>query len=115
MIRVHRAYDQPVSLAGRRFLVDRLWPRGIRKADLALEGWLKATAPSNELRHWYHDNPQQWELFRQRYFAELEENPQAWQPLADAAREGDVVLIYSSREVEHNNAVALKEFLEARL
>lgn len=115
MILIQRAYDQPTGPAGSRFLVDRLWPRGIRKADLALDGWLKETAPSNELRRWYHDNPGQWDAFRQRYFAELDAHPGVWQPLLDAARKGDLVLVYSSRETDHNNATALKEFLEARL
>ena len=115
MIRIRRAYEEPTSQDGKRFLIDRLWPRGIRKENLVLDGWLKEAAPSNELRRWYHQDSQQWEAFRQRYYAELEKNPESWQPLLEAARKGNITLVYSARNEEQNNAVALKEFLEAHL
>lgn len=100
----------------KRFLVDRLWPRGVKREELRLDAWLKEAAPSNELRKWYHAEPERWEEFRARYFAELDQNPQGWQPLLDAAAAGAaIVLLYSSKEEEHNNAAALKEYIEMRL
>lgn len=119
MIRIRRAYEPPAKSDGHRFLVDRLWPRGITKEKLAIEAWTKDAAPSNELRHWYHHDPRheidQWNEFRRRYFGELDKNPAAWQPLLDAARAGTITLLYSSKHEDHNNAAALKEFLDRRL
>jgi uncharacterized protein YeaO (DUF488 family) len=115
MLQIKRAYDPPAGSDGERFLVDRLWPRGVRKSSLAIKAWLKDVAPSNDLRNWYHHQPALWEEFRTRYFGELEENPSAWEPLLEAARNGNVTLLYSARHVEHNNAVALKEFLVKKL
>lgn len=110
MIHVHRVYD-PDPPPGRRFLVDRLWPRGVRREALNLEAWLKEVAPSDELRRWFGHDPGRWEAFQERYFQELEAKPDAWAPLLEAAREGDVVLLYAARDREHNNAVALRSFL----
>ena len=115
MLRTQRVYDPPEGKDGQRFLVERLWPRGIKKEALKVEGWLKDVAPSTELRRWFSHDPAKWSEFRRRYFAELDLTPQAWQPLVDAARRGDVTLLYSSRDTEHNNAVALKEYLERQL
>ena len=98
---------------GMRFLVERLWPRGVKKTSLHFHGWLKDVAPSTELRKWFSHDPAKWNEFRQRYFAELEANPQSWKPIVEAARNGTVTLIYSSHDTEHNNAVALEEFLQA--
>lgn len=115
MIKIKRAYEEPSKSDGKRFLVDRLWPRGVTKEELAATAWLKDVAPSNELRHWYHHDPSEWDEFRRRYFRELEAGPQAWQPLVDASKKGTVTLLYSAKHTENNNAVALKEFLEAKL
>ena len=115
MIQVKRVYDPAESADGARFLVDRLWPRGAKKESLAIRAWLKDVAPSNELRTWYHHDPAQWEEFRRRYFIELQENSASWLKLLQAARDGTVTLLYSSRHANHNNAVALKEFLIERL
>lgn len=115
MIKVKRVYEPPAPDDGRRFLVDRLWPRGMKKEALQLDDWWKEVAPSDELRQWFGHDPARWEEFRRRYFAELEAKPAAWQPLLEAARAGDVTLLFSARDEEHNNAVALKAFLEARL
>lgn len=115
MINLHRAYDAKSPGRGPRFLVEQLWPRGIRKSDLPVDGWLKEVAPSTGLRQWFSHDPARWEEFRRRYFRELEANPGAWEPLVEAARQGDVTLVYSSRDTEHNNAVALKAFLEDKL
>lgn len=111
MFKLKRAYDDAEPSDGARFLVDRLWPRGITKASLHIEAWLKDIAPSNELRHWYHHDLGKWAEFRRRYFAELDANPAAWQPLIDAARYGSVTLVYSAHDREHNNAVALADYL----
>jgi uncharacterized protein YeaO (DUF488 family) len=111
MIQLERAYDAESRMDGTRFLVERLWPRGVKKSTLKIESWLKDVAPSTELRKWFSHDPAKWDEFRRRYFAELKANPDAWQPLLEAARHGTVTLVYSSHDTEHNNAVALKEFL----
>ncbi len=111
MIQLERAYDAPGSKDGTRFLVERLWPRGVKKSSLHIKDWLKDVAPSTELRKWFNHDPAKWNEFRQRYFAELKANPQAWRPIIEAAQDGMVTLIYSSHDKEHNNAVALQEFL----
>ncbi len=115
MINLHRAYDAKSPGRGRRFLVERLWPRGVKKNDLPVDGWLKEVAPSTGLRQWFSHDPAKWEEFRRRYYRELDANPTAWVPLLEAAREGDVILEYSSRDTEHNNAVALRAYLLAKL
>jgi uncharacterized protein YeaO (DUF488 family) len=112
MIQVKRAYDPPNSDDGTRFLVDRLWPRGVKKEDLLLEGWLKEVAPSDELRRWFGHDPLKWQDFQERYWAELEDKPEAWQPILDALDQGEVTLIYSARDTKHNNALALKTYIE---
>ncbi len=114
MIKLKRAYDPREKSDGARFLVERLWPRGVKKTELHVDGWLKDVAPSTELRQWFGHDPAKWNQFRQRYFKELEANT-AWEPLLQAARRGTVTLVYSAHDTEHNNAVALKEFLETRI
>ncbi len=112
VVRVYEAGAAPAGAA--RFLVDRLWPRGVKKEALNLKGWLKDLAPSTELRKWYGHDPEKWEEFKTRYFAELEAHPEDLAPLKEALEAGPVVLFYSSRERELNNAVALKEYLERK-
>lgn len=115
MIHIKRVYD-PLSVEdGQRFLVDRLWPRGVKKEDLKIEAWFKDVAPSDELRHWYGHDPDRWCEFNERYFAELDANPETWHPLLEAARKGNITLLYSTRELERNNAVTLRAYLEKRL
>lgn len=114
-IHVKRVYEPAAAADGERFLVDRLWPRGISKADLKLEAWLKDAAPSNELRSWYQHEPEKWPEFQRRYRLELEANPAAWKPLLEAARRTTITLLFSSRELERNNAAALKLFLQKKL
>ncbi len=115
MIHVENVYDRREPGGGARFLVDRLWPRGVRKESIALDGWLREVAPSDALRHWFGHEPARWPEFKKRYFAELDGDPTAWQPLLEAAREGDIVLLEGARDREHNQAVALKEYLEGKL
>ncbi|MGA2050659.1 MAG: DUF488 domain-containing protein [Terracidiphilus sp.] len=114
-IQLKRVYDPLGNEDGSHFLVERLWPRGIKKSALANAQWIKDVAPSTELREWFHHDPGRWEEFRKRYFAELKSRPDALQPILDAARKGEVTLLYSSRDTEHNNAIALKEYLEHHL
>jgi uncharacterized protein YeaO (DUF488 family) len=95
--------------------VDRLWPRGVKKEKLELAGWLREVAPGDALRKWFKHDPARWSEFQRRYAAELERNPQAWQPILEAARKGRVTLLFAAKDAEHNNAVALKAFLEPKL
>ncbi len=115
MISLKRAYEPASSQDGARFLVERLWPRGIKKEKLRIEGWLKDVAPSTELRKWFHHDPARWNEFGERYFAELDAHSEALQPLLEAAKKGKVTLVYSSHDQEHNNAVALKGYLHRKL
>jgi uncharacterized protein YeaO (DUF488 family) len=115
MIRIKRVYDSPAADDGTRFLVERLWPRGMKKEALHMESWLKDVAPSNELRRWFSHDPAKWAEFRRRYTAELDNNRAVWEPILEAARRGTVTLLYSAHDVEHNNALVLKTYLEERL
>ncbi|MGX2040931.1 DUF488 domain-containing protein [Methylocaldum sp. MU1018] len=115
MISVKRVYEVPAPADGERFLVERLWPRGVSRPMLAMTAWIKEAAPSNDLRRWFGHDPAKWTEFRRRYFAELDGKSEALQPLLDAAARGNVTLLYSARDTEHNNAVALAEYLVNRL
>ena len=115
MIQIKRVYEPAAKADGQRFLVERLWPRGIKKEALALNGWQKEVAPSHELRKWFNHDPAKWKEFQRRYRAELDARPETWQPLLEAARAGNLTLLFSARDTEHNNAIVLKAFLEERL
>jgi uncharacterized protein YeaO (DUF488 family) len=115
MIQIKRVYEPPDSHDGRRFLVERLWPRGMKKESLTMEGWLKDVAPSAALRQWFGHDPAKWEEFRQRYAVELENSPAALPLLLDAGRQETVTLLYSAHDREHNSALVLKSFLDERL
>jgi len=112
MIQLKRVYEKEDPDDGVRYLIERLWPRGVKKTSLRIDGWLKDAGPSTELRKWFSHDPAKWQEFRRRYFAELDRTPDAWAPIRDAARHGTVTLLYSSHDTEHNNAVALKEYVE---
>src|SRR5581483_7814138 len=107
-IQVKRVYEPAEPGDGARYLVERLWPRGMSKESLHLTGWIKEVAPSDGLRRWFGHDPAKWEEFVRRYRAELDEHPEAWQPLLAAARQGTITLLYSARDTAHNNAVALQ-------
>jgi len=111
-IHCKRVYDPTGKGDGYRVLVDRAWPRGIRKEDLALDAWRKDLAPSTELRKWFGHEPRRWAGFYQRYHAELRDNDEAVQSLLKACDGRVLTLLYSARDTEHNNAVALKMYLE---
>ena len=115
MIQVKRLYEKAEAADGTRFLVDRLWPRGISKASLPVTAWVKDAAPSTVLRQWFRHDAPKWEEFLERYFAELDANPDAWAPLLEAAKSGPVTLVYSSQDAEHNNAIALAQYLRTKL
>jgi uncharacterized protein YeaO (DUF488 family) len=115
MIKLKRVYDEAKNSDGARYLVDRLWPRGLKKERLQAKGWLKTVAPSDSLRRWFQHDPAKWSEFCRRYLAELEGKPETWSPLLPEARAGDITLLFSAHDIEHNNAAALRDFLEARL
>jgi uncharacterized protein YeaO (DUF488 family) len=106
-----RVYEPPEAKDGKCFLVDRLWPRGLSKKAAQLDGWIKDIAPSDQLRKWFNHEPAKWDEFRKRYFAELKEKAEALEPLREATRKGTVTLLFGAKDYEHNNAVALKDFL----
>lgn len=110
-IAIRRVYeDLPSAGEGRAVLVDRVWPRGKTKAELAHVAWLKDVGPSNALRKWFGHDPARWDEFRRRYFAELDANP-AVEQLRAFAREGPLILLYGARDEVHNQAAALREYL----
>lgn len=116
MIRIKRTYDAPARSDGRRILVERLWPRGMKKEALAADAWMKDVAPSPQLRKWFDHRVERWEEFRRRYRAELAANRGAWEPILEAAASGTVTLLFSARDTAHNGAVVLSEYLgEAKL
>jgi len=115
VLKLKRVYEPVASSDGIRFLVERLWPRGVKKTALQVDAWLKDVGPSTTLRRWFNHDPGKWNEFRRRYFRELEANAEAVDPILKAARRGRVTLVYSSRDTEHNNAVALKDYLESRI
>ncbi len=114
-IALKRVYAAPSPQDGARVLVDRLWPRGLKKTDVALDAWLKDLAPSNELRKWFHAHPQQWSKFRERYLKELssESANEALQQLYQLRKERRrLTLLFASKDEEHNNAVVLKQLVD---
>ncbi len=113
-IEAQRVYGSPQPDEGKRFLVDRLWPRGLKKESLSLDAWLKDVAPSNALRKGFHHEPAKWPEFKKRYAKELDEHPEAWRPILEAAQKGKVTLLYGAKEEKYNNAVALMEYLKEK-
>lgn len=114
-VEVKRAYEPPAAGDGYRVLVDRLWPRGLSKEAARIDAWLKELAPSAELRTWFGHDVERWEEFQERYWQELEEQQAALEELVRRANDGRVTLIYAARDAEHNNAVALRNYLEQQL
>jgi len=112
-IRIKRAYEPRTHDDGTRILIDRLWPRGVKKENLALDQWAKELSPSTELRQWFGHDPARWQEFRRRYVAELLQRTDLLDPLRALARKGPITLVYSAHDEAHNNAVAMREFLLA--
>lgn len=115
MFHIKRVYEPAADDDGQRLLVERLWPRGIKKTDLKMDEWLKDVAPSTELRKWFSHDPEKWTEFKRKYFKELDAKPESWQPILDATKKGKVTLLFSSHDAERNNVVALKSYLEKHL
>lgn len=111
-IRLKRAYDEPSKQDGTRILVDRVWPRGLKKEHAGIDQWVREVAPSTELRKWFGHDPDKWSEFKRRYFRELDRNAGAVEELKRLAGDGRTTLVFSARDERHNNAVALKEYLE---
>lgn len=114
-IQIQRVYEKSEHDRGARYLVERLWPRGMKKEALHMDAWLKNVAPSAALRQWFGHKPERWPEFQKRYTAELRANPAAWQPILEAARQGDVTLLYSAHDTERNGALVLQKFLQSKL
>ena len=110
--RLKRVYDNPAKADGRRVLVDRLWPRSITKKEARLDDWLKEIAPSTRLRKWFGHDSARWTEFKKRYAAELEGQREQVEQLARLARKRTVTLLFAAKDIEHNNAAALKEHIE---
>lgn len=111
MIRIKRTYEPAEREDGQRILVERLWPRGMKKEALEADGWLKDVAPSTELRQWFAHRVDRWEEFRRRYQEELKANRAAWDSILEASRRGTITLLYSAHDTIHNGAVVLRDFL----
>jgi uncharacterized protein YeaO (DUF488 family) len=111
IINLKRAYEPPAASDGQRILVDRLWPRGVRKADLQIEDWLKDIAPSAELRRWFGHDPERWGEFQRRYRRELRQLPAGLSELRRRVRNGPITLVYAARDEAHNDAVVLRNVL----
>lgn len=115
MIEVRRVYGEKQRRGGYRILVDRVWPRGLKKEEVKPDLWLRDIAPSKELRQWFGHDPAKWEEFKKRYFKELHGKKQDVDIIADRERQGKVILLYGARETRYNNAVALKEYMESEI
>ena len=114
MMQIKRTYEPSARGDGRRILVERLWPRGMKKETLHADAWIKDVAPSTELRKWFGHEVERWDEFRRRYQRELSANPDAWAPILDASKRGTVTLLYSAHDVVHNGAVVLRDYLTKR-
>lgn len=112
MLKIKRVYEAPADDDGYRVLIDRLWPRGLSKETARIDLWLKELAPSTELRKWFAHDPEKWDAFRERYFAELESQDEVLDALRAQMRRGRVTLLYGAKDEQHNNAVALQIYLK---
>jgi uncharacterized protein YeaO (DUF488 family) len=113
-VKIKRAYEPAAANDGARILIDRLWPRGVKKADAAIDQWVKDIAPSTSLRKWFGHDPERWTEFRRRYAAEVHQHPEQLSRLRELARQGPITLIFSAHDAVHNDAVALRNFLLGR-
>jgi uncharacterized protein YeaO (DUF488 family) len=114
MVKIKRVYDEVSPDDGERILVDRLWPRGIRKDEAKIDEWIKDIAPGNELRKWFAHDPSKWREFKKRYAEELKGQSNRIELLIKKAKRGNITLIFSARDTEHNNAVVLSELISKR-
>jgi uncharacterized protein YeaO (DUF488 family) len=112
--KLKRAYEPPAPDDGTRILIDRLWPRGVKKADAAIDEWMKDIAPSTGLRTWFRHDPARWQEFRRRYQSEIRQHPDEFDRLRTLAQHGRITLVYSAHDEAHNDAVVLKDLLLGR-
>ena len=110
-VKIKRAYEPPASGDGTRVLVDRLWPRGVKKTNAAIDEWMKAIAPSTELRNWFGHAPERWPEFQRRYRSEIRQHPAELKRLHELAQEGPITLVYAAHDDAHNDAVVLRQVL----
>jgi uncharacterized protein YeaO (DUF488 family) len=110
-VTLKRAYEPPQRGDGMRILVDRMWPRGVSKEEAEIDLWLKEIAPSTKLRQWFGHEPSKWDKFREKYFKELDANGDVVEELRASMKKGNLTLVYAAKDEEHNNAVALAEYL----
>ena len=113
MIKIKRVYDKPERNDGFRVLIDRIWPRGVKKEDASINLWLKEVAPSSKLRKWFNHDANKWEEFCSRYFMELDKKKDEIDLLNEKRKNSNLTLVFSARNVEHNNAVTLMKYLES--
>jgi uncharacterized protein YeaO (DUF488 family) len=113
-VRLKRAYEPPAADDGTRILIDRLWPRGVKKTNAAIDEWMKEIAPSGTLRKWFGHDPDRWQEFRRRYQSEIRHHPEQFELLRELAQKGPVTLVFSAHDEAHNNAVVLKDLLLGR-
>ena len=114
-IQLKRAYEKPGSSDGCRILIDRIWPRGVSIEELKIDEWLKDIAPSTSLRKWFGHEPDKWNEFKKRYFEELKHNKELTNRIIEKMHQDEVTFVYSAKDREHNNAVALKEYIEKQI
>lgn len=110
-VRLKRAYEPAASADGTRVLIDRLWPRGVKKEKAAIDEWMKEIAPSTELRKWFGHDPERWPEFRRRYRSEIKKHPSEFGRLRELARKGNLTLVYAAHDEAHNDAVVLRDLL----
>jgi len=110
-VKLKRAYEPPAVDDGARILIDRLWPRGVKKANAAIDEWMREIAPSTELRKWFGHDPKRWPEFQHRYESEIRQHPEQFERLRALARHGRITLVFSARDQAHNDAVVLKDLL----
>ncbi len=115
MLKIKRVYEPPSRDDGKRILIDRLWPRGLKKENAHIDEWVKDVAPSTGLRQWFNHDPGKWGEFKKRFFAELDAERESVESIILAARKGTVTLLFGSKEERFNNAAALKEYLDSRM
>jgi len=113
-IELKRVYEKPSTNDGYRILIDRIWPRGVTKMDAKIDEWLKDVAPSNELRKWFNHEPDKWKEFKRRYFEELNDNKKQTKNIYDRIKHQRITFVYSAKNQDFNNAVALKEYIEMK-
>ena len=110
-VKVKRVYEEPAKSDGHRVLVDRIWPRGLKKSEARIDEWLREIAPSTGLRKWFKHDPGKWEQFKKKYAVELKEHREQVEKLARESRKRNVNLLFGAKDTVHNNALALKEYI----